>query len=1162
MEGATANHAFVNSSLGEIDILCLQEHWLHSFEKQKLAELFPQWNGHSVAYDENNQESHSRFSIGRGGVATVWQSWMDPYMKSAPTEGNERILVTLCNLPTRPMCFINCYLSSGTSSMAVEYFLEDMDCLSEIIIKYRTEYEIVLAGDINADHHHRNGTKEKRFRDLLQEFRLQDTGLSAKFSSYINPHLGHSSRIDHICIGRLKDTTPEWSVPEAIEEVTVANSSKHLPLATFTYIPPMRKSPKKEQTVGTSKERIIFEFNQADLGKFDDALQQGLNSHSLAPDTPVYSVATLQDALSIATKAAVPHRILQPRRSKNKGPLWTPQLKEAVKLSKNCLHAWKKAGKPQGAHPAWINKKKASREVRRVQRQENAHSRQALLQEISTSSANNDALFHKVIASQRQGKTTAKAILVKGNLTTDENVIREEWANYYETLATPQKDEPQLAELLSHMRTLASVEKDDIVLTTETIKKAIDGLSSRKAADREGFTAEHLKLLSTSTLGLRYLTNTLQTILRKRTVPDALRSAYKIPIAKKDKDPLIMDNYRGITITSIFSKLLEHICLTYCKEDINQQLSGLQFGFTEGRSPAMASLLVTEAIAETRETKEQLYICSLDARKAFDVVSHQRLKLKMFHTPMRRSLWCIIDDLYSSSPEAVRWLGQDSRDYNVRQGVKQGAVMSPTLYKLYANDLAASLTEARVGLHIGATYVGTPSCADDLLLLTTRAKELQSMMTVSFQHSETNLYQLHPVKSVVCPHKPLPGFPEEEQEWFLGDDPVSVTNKFTHLGLEWNAGKPTPDISPKITLARRTAYALMGVGMHGHNGLDPSASGKIYLTYVVPRLVYGIEAAKLSAAQVNQLELFHRKMLRQIQGLPENTAISAVYLLIGILPIEATIHIKLLSLFGAITRLERENPLWQVALRQLAIKPSTSKSWFAQIGNLGQLYDVDIHQALLHPWPKKSWKEHISTTVKDHWFTKLGEEAVSKSTLQWLLQEPYWIGKAHPLWDACCGKQHLVEAATTRARLLTGRSQLLADKSRYDASKDSSCPLCYQEKEDAAHFLVSCPALDNTRGQLIQSLCQIYIEDKQPPPESKAEICSAILNGWGYKRDPGKRNPETDKHTYTNTLFGSPIHPNSNISLKSNILKSNMLCSTICQKLKTVRDFQINYLLS
>ena len=69
-------------------------------------------------------------------------------------------------------------------------------------------------------------------------------------------------------------------------------------------------------------------------------------------------------------------------------------------------------------------------------------------------------------------------------------------------------------------------------------------------------------------------------------------------------------------------------------------------------------------------------------------------------------------------------------------------------------------------------------------------------------------------------------------------------------------------------------------------------------------------------------EKFQRKILRQLQFLPEAPppANAAVYGLLGVKPIEATVDMAMLSLFGNIARdmncIERE-----LALRQLAVKP-------------------------------------------------------------------------------------------------------------------------------------------------------------------------------------------------------------------------------------------------
>ena len=57
----------------------------------------------------------------------------------------------------------------------------------------------------------------------------------------------------------------------------------------------------------------------------------------------------------------------------------------------------------------------------------------------------------------------------------------------------------------------------------------------------------------------------------------------------------------------------------------------LQEGFTKGTSATVAALLFTEAIAEARDTKTQLYAACIDASKAFDVVRHKSLLRKFYN---------------------------------------------------------------------------------------------------------------------------------------------------------------------------------------------------------------------------------------------------------------------------------------------------------------------------------------------------------------------------------------------------------------------------------------------------------------------------------------------------------------------------------------------------
>ena len=93
------------------------------------------------------------------------------------------------------------------------------------------------------------------------------------------------------------------------------------------------------------------------------------------------------------------------------------------------------------------------------------------------------------------------------------------------------------------------------------------------------------------------------------------------PIHKKGKDPKSMDNYRGITVTSVFGKLFETLLLLRMTE-LNHDQSDMQVGFTHGMTPTVAALLLSEADNDSKQQKKPLYLATLDTKKAFDVVDH------------------------------------------------------------------------------------------------------------------------------------------------------------------------------------------------------------------------------------------------------------------------------------------------------------------------------------------------------------------------------------------------------------------------------------------------------------------------------------------------------------------------------------------------------------
>ena len=109
-------------------------------------------------------------------------------------------------------------------------------------------------------------------------------------------------------------------------------------------------------------------------------------------------------------------------------------------------------------------------------------------------------------------------------------------------------------------------------------------------------------------------------------VPSNLKIARVIPILKKGQ-PMSLNNYRPISLLSVFNKPLEKLMyrqlISFLQKKI--MLFHKQFGFRSRHSTEHAILCIIDNIQ--RAVEERKYSCGifLDFSKAFDTVDHQIL---------------------------------------------------------------------------------------------------------------------------------------------------------------------------------------------------------------------------------------------------------------------------------------------------------------------------------------------------------------------------------------------------------------------------------------------------------------------------------------------------------------------------------------------------------
>ena len=108
------------------------------------------------------------------------------------------------------------------------------------------------------------------------------------------------------------------------------------------------------------------------------------------------------------------------------------------------------------------------------------------------------------------------------------------------------------------------------------------------------------------------------------------------------------------------------------------------------------------------------FLCFYDIEKAFDSVEIPILLKKLYSIGINGNLWRLLKHWYSTSSARVKVKGHMSCPFNIFCGVKQGSVLSPTLFLTVMDLLLKRLRESKCGVYVRGMYMGGAVHADDL----------------------------------------------------------------------------------------------------------------------------------------------------------------------------------------------------------------------------------------------------------------------------------------------------------------------------------------------------------------------------------------------------------------------------------------------------------------
>ena len=253
---------------------------------------------------------------------------------------------------------------------------------------------------------------------------------------------------------------------------------------------------------------------------------------------------------------------------------------------------------------------------------------------------------------------------------------------------------------------------------------------------------------------------------------------------------------------------------------------------------------------KAREFQKNIYFCFIDYAKAFDSVDHNKLWKILKEMGIPDHLICLLRNLHAGQEATVR-TGHGTTDwFRIGKGELQGCILSPCLFKLYAEFImrSARLEEAQAGIKIAGRIIKNLRYADDTTFMAESEEELKSLSMKVKVESESVGLKLNIQKTKIMASGPI-------TSWEIDGETVETVSDFILGGSKITAdGDCSHELKRRLLLGRKVMTNLDSI----FKSRDITLPAKVCLVQAVvfPVVMYGCESWTVKKAERRRIDTF------------------------------------------------------------------------------------------------------------------------------------------------------------------------------------------------------------------------------------------------------------------------------------------------------------------
>ena len=209
---------------------------------------------------------------------------------------------------------------------------------------------------------------------------------------------------------------------------------------------------------------------------------------------------------------------------------------------------------------------------------------------------------------------------------------------------------------------------------------------------------------------------------------------------------------------------------------MNGELPDVQAGFRKGRGIRDQVANIHWIIKKAREFQKNIYFCIIDYAKAFDCMDYNKLWKILKEVRIMDRLTGLLRNLFAGQEAIIRTGHGTTRWFQIRKGVRQGYVLSPCLFNLYAEYIMrnAELDEAQAGIKIAGRNSNNVRYADDTTLMAESEEELNGLLMRMKQESEKAALKFNIQNTKIMASGPI-------TSWQIDGETVETVTDFIFL---------------------------------------------------------------------------------------------------------------------------------------------------------------------------------------------------------------------------------------------------------------------------------------------------------------------------------------------------------------------------------------------